>query len=87
MWDDDNQAPVNYQFYVNFFKAYPELAQNEFWAGKLQNVGLVRMPVVFEPCGKLCFSKRLYNITGMYTVTRRFCSAKIGSDCVPNISE
>lgn len=35
VWDDFNQAPVNYQFYVNFFKAYPELAANDlFFTGE-----------------------------------------------------
>jgi carboxypeptidase C (cathepsin A) len=30
-WDDENQAPINYQFYVKFFELYPELAHNEFY--------------------------------------------------------
>lgn len=30
-WDDFNQAAVNYEFYVRFFHAYPELASNEFF--------------------------------------------------------
>lgn len=30
-WDDESQALVNFNFYVEFFKAYPELAKNEFY--------------------------------------------------------
>eukprot|EP01064_Diplonema_japonicum_P024759 TRINITY_DN3546_c1_g3_i1.p1 TRINITY_DN3546_c1_g3~~TRINITY_DN3546_c1_g3_i1.p1 ORF type:complete len:503 (+),score=98.87 TRINITY_DN3546_c1_g3_i1:29-1510(+) len=30
-WTDSTQAVVNYNFMVNFFKAYPELASNEFF--------------------------------------------------------
>eukprot|EP01059_Diplonema_ambulator_P009302 TRINITY_DN19136_c0_g1_i1.p1 TRINITY_DN19136_c0_g1~~TRINITY_DN19136_c0_g1_i1.p1 ORF type:complete len:508 (+),score=88.37 TRINITY_DN19136_c0_g1_i1:48-1526(+) len=30
-WTDSTQATANYNFMVNFFKAYPELAQNDFY--------------------------------------------------------
>jgi len=30
-WDDSNQAIVSYEFYVRFFKAFPELASNDFF--------------------------------------------------------
>eukprot|EP00755_Sulcionema_specki_P007838 Sspe_Gene.39311::Locus_18961_Transcript_1_1_Confidence_1.000_Length_1578::g.39311::m.39311/K16296/SCPL-I; serine carboxypeptidase-like clade I len=30
-WNDTSQSWANYNFYVNFFKAYPELAKNDFY--------------------------------------------------------
>eukprot|EP00037_Helgoeca_nana_P014868 m.139059 g.139059 ORF g.139059 m.139059 type:complete len:506 (-) comp22749_c0_seq2:1537-3054(-) len=30
-WNDTSQSEVNYQFYVNFFEKYPELAKNDFY--------------------------------------------------------
>jgi hypothetical protein len=56
-WDDDNQAKINYAFYVRFFAAYPELAKNEFYFSGESYAGvLVRklprpwLTLITRPC-------------------------------------